>query len=216
MFKQWRRRRAIERVRPGNGRPLKRFRWWQPLSRSLLYLPPDEAAGRPAVYAVDVHHLRSETENGDIGAHLYRDGWQYARAVLPAVFLIEGGAIEVAATTFGLRRCHYVTDDGTEQQLVPDPRSGEGRRARLDREHPVLSRGIGAFSVILLLGSLLLALPQLAESLSRIPPVAERWGTFTSPLDLPGWSTITLGISAAVASTERALRLRYRSWLDEG
>ncbi|MBE1489259.1 hypothetical protein [Plantactinospora soyae] len=216
MFKQWRRRRAIQRVRPGDGLPLKRFRWWQPLIRSLFYLPSDEGAGRSAVYAVDVHHLRSETENGNIGAHLYRDGRRQARAELPTIFTVEGGTIEVIATTFGLRRCHYVTDEGAEQQLVPDPRSGEGRRARLDREHPVLSRWISAFSLIVLLGALLLTLPQLAESLSRIPPVAERWGTFTSPLDLPLWSTIVLAVSAGIASTERAMRLRYRAWLDEG
>ncbi|WP_430789275.1 hypothetical protein [Actinoplanes sp. G11-F43] len=214
MFKQWRRRRAIERVRAGNGRPLKRFRWWQPLSRSLMYLPAD-APGRPAEYAVDVRHMRSENDMGETGAHLYRDGYQYARSVVPAVFPIEGGAIEVATTTFGLRRCHYVADDGTERQLVPDPRSGEGRRARLDRDHPVLSRWIGVVSVILLLVALLLGLPALVESLSRIPPVAERWGTFTSPLDLPVWSTVVIGLVAAVASTERALRLRYSAWLDE-
>ncbi|GLZ00469.1 hypothetical protein [Actinoplanes sp. NBRC 103695] len=66
----------------------------------------------------------------------------------------------------------------------------------------------------LLLGSLLLGIPQLVESLSRIPPVAERWGTFTAPLDLPAWSTIGFAIIAANVSTERALRLRYNAWLD--
>jgi hypothetical protein len=212
MFNQWRRRRAIRRVRPGDGRPLKRFRWWQVLTRSLLYLPP--GPGRSVAYAVDVRHLRSENEGGDTGAHLYRDGRLQARSVLPAVFTVEGGTIEVAATAFGLRRCHYVSADGAEQQLVPDPRSAEGRRARLDREHRVLSRWIGAISLVLLVGSLLLGIPQLIESLSRIPPVAERWGTFTSPLDLPAWSTIGFGIIAAIASTERALRLRYNALLD--
>ncbi|MBL7261606.1 hypothetical protein JKJ07_45740 [Actinoplanes sp. LDG1-01] len=215
MFDQWRRRRAIQRVRPGDGRPLKRFRWWQLLTRSLFYLPPDAGAGRPAEYAVDVHHMRSENEGGDIGAHLYRDGRRQARSVLPAIFTVEGGEIQVAATTFGLRRCHFVTGDGSERQLVPDPRSGEGRRARLDRERPLLSRAIGAFSLLVLLVAAILALPQLVESLSRIPPVADRWGVFTSPLRLPAWFNVGLAVVAAVASTERALRLRYNAWLDD-
>ncbi len=36
-------------------------------------------------------------------------------------------------------------------QLVPDQDSAEGRRERLDREHPVLSRWMGFFSLLLLL-----------------------------------------------------------------
>ncbi|MBU2667939.1 hypothetical protein KOI35_30950 [Actinoplanes bogorensis] len=213
MFDQWRRRRAIQRIKPGDGRPLKRFRWWQPLSRSLFFLPPDASAGRPMVYAVDVHHLKGN-DNGDTEAHLYRDGRRYERARLPAVFPIEGGAIEVVTSAFGVRRCHFVADDGPEQQLVPDPRSAEGRRARLDRERPALSRWIGALAIVLLVVPLLLGLPQTVESLSRIPPLAERLGVFESPIDLPVWANITLALSAAVGSTERALRLRYSSWLD--
>jgi catechol 2,3-dioxygenase-like lactoylglutathione lyase family enzyme len=105
------------------------------------------------VYAIDVHHLKSDA-NGDTEAHLYRDGARSARVRLPAVFPIEGGTIEVATSAFGVRRCHFVTTDGIEQQLVPDPRSGEGRRARLDRERPVLSRWIGVLTVSAVLGSM--------------------------------------------------------------
>ncbi|MFP5072481.1 hypothetical protein ACLFMI_22795 [Pseudonocardia nantongensis] len=36
---------------------------------------------------------------------------------------------------------------------------------------------------------------------------------FESPVQLPLWLNIALGVGAAVGSTERALRLRY-SWLD--
>ena len=89
MFDRWRRSRAVRRIKPGDGRPLRRFRWWQLLTRSLFYLPADDRSGRPVVHAVDVNHLRSDA-NGDTEAHLYRDGRRYARARLPAVFPIEG------------------------------------------------------------------------------------------------------------------------------
>ena len=213
MFEQWRRRRAIQRIKPGDGRALKRFRWWQTLSRSLFSLPADSGAGRPVEYAVDVNHLKSN-DNGDIEAHLYRDGRRFERARMPAVFPIEGGAIEVQTSAFGVRRCHFVADDGTEQQLVPDPRSAEGRRARLDRDRPVLSRWIGVVALVLIVVPLILGLPQTVESISRFPPLAERFGVFDSPIDTSAWFNTALAVSATVGSTERALRLRYSRWLD--
>jgi len=213
MFDEWRRQRAVQRIKPGDGRALKSFRWWQPLTRSLFRLSADVGAGRTAVYAVDVNHLKSD-DNGDTEAHLYRDGLRYARVRLPAFFPIEGGTIEVAASAFGIKRCHFVADDGTEQQLVPDPRSAEGRRARLDREHPLLSHWIGGLAIVLILVPVLLGLPQTVESISRFPPLAERFGVFDSPFDASAWFNVALGISATVGGTERALRLRYNRWLD--
>jgi hypothetical protein len=213
MFDQWRRRRAVRRIKPGDGRALKRFRWWHLLTRSLFFLPGDPASGRPAVYAVDVNHLRSDS-NGDTEAHLYRDGRQVARARLPAVFPVEGGEIEVETSAFGIRRCHYVSPGRADQQLVPDARSAEGRRARLDRRHPALSRWIGLISLVLVVVPLLFAVPQTLEAISRFPPLAERFGIFESPVEARGWLTVALTISAVVGSTERALRLRYNRWLD--
>ncbi|MEU1607013.1 hypothetical protein [Micromonospora matsumotoense] len=167
MFDVWRRRRAIQRIKPG-----------------------------------------------DTEAHLYRAGRRYERARLPAVFPIEGGAIEVQMSAFGIRRCHFVADDGTEQQLVPDPRSAEGRRARLERERPGLSRVIARVSLVLILVPLILGLPQTVESISRFPPLTERFGVFDSPFDASAWLNIALAISATVGSTEHALRLKYNRWLD--
>lgn len=209
----WRMRRAARRVRPGDGRPLQRFRWWQHLSRSLLYLTLVRPDGGQVTYAVEVRHM--EGEDGDGRAHLYVDGLRQASSKLPAAFPVEGGVIEVVKTNFGLRRCHYVADDGSEQQLVPDPSSAEGRRARLDRENPGLSRLISAVSVVVLIVSVLLLVPQLVEVAFRVPPVAERFGTFTSPVMLPAWLNIGLTLAAAAASTERAQRLRYH-WLLDG
>jgi hypothetical protein len=213
LFDEWRKRRAIQRIKPGDGRALKRFRWWQLLTRSLFFLPADGGSGRPVTYAVDVNHLKSN-DNGDTEAHLYRDGLHHARVRLPAVFPVEGGAIEVVTSSFGVRRCHFVSTGRADQQLVPDPRSAEGRRARLDRERPVLSRWIGVVSVVLVVVPLLFALPQTLEAISRFPPLTERFGVFESPVQAPAWFNVALTISAVVGSTERALRLRYNSWLD--
>lgn len=124
MLEDVRRRRAAKRVKPGDGRPLTPFRWWQQLSRSLFHLHLAGADGRRTVYAVDVR--TTGDENGYVRAELYRDGRHHATSKVPAAFRVEGGVIEVAATQFGLKRCHYVTPDGLEQQLVrtPDPPRG--------------------------------------------------------------------------------------------
>ncbi|MFX4273611.1 hypothetical protein ACQBAR_04250 [Propionibacteriaceae bacterium Y1685] len=191
---------------------MQRFRWWQVPGRALFHLRLIGVDGELTEYAVDLRHWGNQS-SGETKAHLYREGRHHAQSTIPAAFGVEGGTIEVSMSNFGMKRCHYVTDGGVERQLIPDPRSAEGRRARLDRNHPSLSRGIGAVAVIMLLiGVVLLAL-QLAEPISQIPPVAERIGPWESPLHLPLWLNITLGVGAALASMERALRLRF-SWLD--
>ena len=212
MWDEWKADRAAKRIRPGDGRPLKRFRWWQLFGRSVFHLPAD--TGRPAVYSIDVTHA-GDKDTGEVMAKLYRDGTHVATSKVPARFPVEGGTIEVAASTVGLKRAHFVTPDGAERQLVPDSASAEGRRARLTREHPAASRALGAVSIFfLVIGVALLAL-QLLESLSAVPPVAESIGVFVSPVHLPVWLNIALGIAAALGSTERALRLRYH-WLLDG
>ncbi|WP_024804275.1 hypothetical protein [Nocardia sp. BMG51109] len=214
MFEERRRRRAAQRVKGGDGRALERFRWWQLPGRALFHLGPQRGDGRQWAYAVDVRHWQNQG-SGDVKAHLYLDGRHHAESKLPALFPVEGGAIEVAMSGFGIKRCHYVGVDGTERQLVPDPRSAEGRRANLDRKHPVVSRSIGFVSlVMLLIGAALLAV-QIIEPVSAIPPIAESIGSFRSPISLPVWLNIALGLAAALGSTERALRLRY-NWLLDG
>lgn len=216
MLKDWRRRRAIQRVKPGDGQQLKRFRWWQMLlGRALLHLELPGDDGRRVVYSVDVRH-QGDRRDGVVRAQLYRDGRQHAVSTVPAVFPVEGGAIEVATTAVGVRRCHHVAADGTERRLVPDPKSAEGRRARLERDHPSVSRLVGVVSVVVLVVGVGLNLLQILEPISRIPPVAENLGVFVSPIHLPLWLNITLGLGAALASTERALRLRYHWLLDAG
>jgi hypothetical protein len=165
------------------------------------------------VYAIDVPH-RAHLDSGKVRAHLYRDGRHHAESKLPAAFAVEGGTIEVALSAYGIKRCHYVTSTGVEHPLTPDPMSAEGRRARLDREHPALSRSISVLSVMTLLSGVGLNLLQVAAPVSRIPVIADSIGSFESPVHLPPWLNLTLALAALLASTERALRLRYHPLLD--
>ncbi|MEW2567160.1 hypothetical protein [Streptomyces sp. NPDC047070] len=213
MFKEMRSRRAARRITPGDGRPLKRFRWWQLPYRSLFYLPLPDGAGGKTVYAVDVKRGQDQTSS-KAKADLYLDGRHHARSRLPAAFPVPGGTVEVRLSNFGLRRCHYVTGEGTERLLVPDRDSAEGRRAHLDRAHPALSRWIGAISLAVLVVALVLLVTQLAQQITEVPAVAERVGAFTAPVRLPAWGNVVLTVVTLAASTERALRLRYSRLLD--
>ncbi|ARX81480.1 hypothetical protein SMD44_00878 [Streptomyces alboflavus] len=215
MIKEWRRRRAARRVRPGDGRPLRPFRWWQLLSRALFYLRLTHDDGRQVVYAIDVMHGRTDG-SGVVHAHLYVDGRQHARSGLPAAFPVHGGTVEVSTSAFGLGRCHYVTTEGAEHPLVPDRDSAEGRRAYVDRAHPELSRWVGHVSSAVLVVALLLLASQLGEQLTRPEEIARHVGAFTSPVDLSAWGNVLVGLGATAASTERALRLRHHWLLDGG
>ncbi|MDG4857653.1 hypothetical protein P8605_05685 [Streptomyces sp. T-3] len=52
-WKQWA---ASKRLKPGNGRELQRFRWWQLPLRSLFWLRLPGAGGHACLHAVDVRH----------------------------------------------------------------------------------------------------------------------------------------------------------------
>lgn len=215
MPSNWKRRRAARRLKPGDGHSLPRFRWWQPFSRTLFHLELSGEDGLPETWSVDVR-LWGDKDDGEVRARLYRDGRHHATSKLPAEFPVTGGTIEVAASSFGLRRCHYVRDDGAERQLEPDPASAEGRRARLERDRPGTSRAIGLVSWVVLAVALVLGVPQIMAEVSQIPPVAENVGTFTSPIQLPAALNVGLVVATLLASTERALRLRYHWLLDGG
>ena len=207
MFKDWRRKRKIGKVKPGDGRPLKPYRWWQPLSRSVFYLRLATPDGASHVYAVDVDYF-----GWDDAAFMYTDGVQSAKSELPAAFPVPGGVVEVATSSVGLSRMHFVPDDGEVRVLQPDPRSAEGLRARFGARFPRWSRSIGWIAVAVLLVGLVVAVPQAIEMLTGIEWVAERFGTFTSPITLPAWANTTLFIAGIAAALERALTLRSH-WL---
>ena len=213
MFQHWRRRRAVRRVEPGDGRELQRFRWWQLLGRSVFHLEHRGARGEPRRYSVDVRHWGNQS-SGEVKAQLYESGIQVAVGKIPIAFPVEGGVIEVAMSGAGMKRCHYAADDGSERQLTPDARSAEGRRARFEHNHPHLSRAIGVTSILVLVVGVALLIQQIVVPLSEIPPVVERFGRIQPLLELPLWLNIALALAAGIASTERALRLRHHWFLD--
>ncbi|MER5277196.1 hypothetical protein ABT025_15740 [Streptomyces sp. NPDC002809] len=209
-MKQWA---ASRRLKPGDGRELQRFRWWQLPVRSLFWLRLPGDGGQERLHAVDVRHW-ARLDNSRIRAHLFLDGRHVAESKLPALFPVDGGLIEVAMSGYGVKRCHYRPWGGQPSQLTPDPASAEGRRARFGARHPGLSRAVAIGSALLLVIGVGLNLLQLAEPVSHIPPVTQRVGTFVSPIHLPIWLNLALGGGAVLASMERALRLRYSSLLD--
>ena len=215
MLDQWKKSRAVRKLEPGDGSALAPFRWWNLISgRKLFFLHLATGDGRVIHYAVDVR--MSGKLAGDFGkAHLFRDGTHAAAGPLPAFLPVEGGTIEVAISEAGLKRMHFVGDDGRVQQLVAEPRSAIGRRLRFDRRHPVLGRWIGALSIVALIIGIGLNVLQLLEPISEFPPIVENFGRFESPIHLPLWINIGLGFAAAMGSWERALRLRHH-WLLDG
>ncbi|MEU2915495.1 hypothetical protein ACWCQ0_21985 [Streptomyces massasporeus] len=66
----------------------------------------------------------------------------------------------------------------------------------------------------MLVAALALLVPQLVGPLTQVEAVARHVGTFTSPVRLPTWLNIAIGLGTPAASTERALRLRYSRLLD--
>ncbi|WP_203289269.1 hypothetical protein [Metabacillus sp. cB07] len=215
MFKNKRRLLATRRVKSGNGRSLKAFRWWQMFSRSVFFLRLKNTVDQQTVFAVEVSYIQQFfSDNGKGKANLYLNGKHYAESKLPAVFKIDGGWIEVKSSVFGMRRCHFVTDDGAVFQLEPDARSAEGRRYRLDRDHPMLSRFVSAISLMMIIIPTVIAIPQVVDTITHIPFVAERFGVFHSPITLSPWLNLMLGFSAVLGSVERATRLKWNALLD--
>lgn len=211
MFRRWRRRQVSKKVKEGDGSPLLPFRFWQLLHRSLFTI--EHPTGHPHddvpvhTYAIDVNLFDDESR-----ALLYRDGTQYAVSTMPAAFPVSGGFIEVAATMFGMKRIHLVLDSGEEQQLRPAPRTAEHGRAVFGQRFPRTSRLIAGTAIAVLLIGLAVGVPQLIEQLSQIPPIADRFGTFSAPFSPPVWVNTTLLVGGVAAAFERALTLRNH-WL---
>jgi hypothetical protein len=222
VVKKLRRRWQLGKVRPGDGSALAEYRLWQLFARSLFFLELAAPAGNNHhAYAVDVRYLadaKTKKQHHDaIGkspAALYRDGVQVYRSNLPAAFPVPGGVIEVATSAFGLKRMHFVSEDGSEHTLRPHRRSQEGLRARFGQRFPRTSAVVGAVSLVILLTVLAGGLLHGIEALTRIPVVAGHIGTFTSPIRLPTWANITMTIAGVLSAVERALRLRYNRLID--
>lgn len=207
LFKSKRREKAIKKVKDGDGRALKPFRFYEIFYRSLFYIKLREDDGELHTYAVHVNYF-DENEAID----LYRDGKHHAKATTPAVFPVPGGVIEAATTTYGLKRIHYITEAEKEYVLSPDRRSAEGLRMRFDAKFPGISSIIGKLAIFILVVSIMLGLPQLASLISQLPMIEQWWGSFESPIILPSWLNTTLLVGGTIAAIERALTLKNH-WL---
>ncbi|GAC68426.1 hypothetical protein [Gordonia soli] len=194
---------ADRRLKPGDGHPLPPYRWWNMFSRTRFHTHLHDGD-----YTVSVDY----TDDSGSMAHLYRDGRHHARSRLPAMFPVGSGVIEVKASGHGLRRMHFVGDDGSERVLTPDPRSAEGRRRRLAERAPALSSAIGFLAAAILLIALPWGLMQLADTLTHIEAIRTYVEPFTPPITLPTWAHVTMVVALLVAGTERALMLRHH-WL---
>lgn len=206
MYRNWRRKRQKNKVKPGDGRPLKDYRWWHIFTRSLFYIRIVDEDGSSDVYLVDVNYF-AEDEFAD----LYRNGKHIARTILPGVFSVPGGEIEVDTTLYGLKRMHYVTEH-EERMLSPHPLSLEGLRLQFDKKFPRASKTVAVTAVIVLLTSIVLGLPQLLEFITGIPFIEEKIGQFDSPITLPEWLNTILFVAGIFAAFERAITLRNH-WL---
>lgn len=204
---------STQAFRSGDGHLLPGYHWWQGFSRSLFHLQIVGQGGEPETWSIDIRP--GGDADGEVRARLYRNGVNKAVSLVPARFALPDGTIEVEVSGFGLKRCHYVRHDGSEQQLVPDPVSAEGRRARLEASNPALSRALGFISVSILVVAVVLGVPQIIEQIMLLPPIAENIGTLSSPFHLPAAANTALFVATVAASTERALRLRY-NWLLDG
>lgn len=191
----------MAKEKPGDGSKLKPVAAWQFIWRSVLGI--DYGGTR---WDIDVDFF-----DWNERVYLYRDGHQDRIQRGTSTFHLDDHArIEVAWSTYGLRRAHLVHPDGHPQQLIPARGTAERWRADLDRDHPDLSRWIGIVSWTVLVIALVLQLPQLVALIG----VATGWFEFTSPISLPGRINSALGTAAIVAGIERALRLRHHWLLD--
>jgi hypothetical protein len=221
MVNKLKRRWQLAKVRAGDGSPLRDYRLWQLFARSLFFLELADHDGISHTYAVDVRYLadaktRKQHDNGEgkAPAALYRNGVQMSRSNVPTAFPVPGGVIEVATTAFGLKRMHFVSETGAERALRPHPRSQEGLRARFGQRFPRASALIGAAAVVILVVALVVNLLQGVEVLTHSPVMAEKVGTFTSPIHPPTWANATLIVAGTLSALERATRLRHNRFLD--
>ncbi|MFB9659786.1 hypothetical protein ACFQS3_08460 [Glycomyces mayteni] len=190
---------------PAASRRLRPVRRLDVLHRSLHEI---DLGDGPVRYAVEVDTGRDWT------AVLYADGAFVAEADLPARFPVPGGVIEADHGLYGVSRMHFVGADGGERRLAPARGTLEDLRGRFGRRHPRASRAIGAAAVAVLLVNLVLAAPQALELVSEVPRIAERFGTFESPVDLPWWLNASLYAAGAAAATERVLTFRRNRIVD--
>ncbi|MFD2830406.1 hypothetical protein [Corticicoccus populi] len=208
LIKKKRRDMHLRKIKEGDGHPLKPYRLWHNLTRSLFHLQIEDNTQEVIDYSVEYRYFVSEPQ-----AELYRNGRHTAYSKLPATFPVSGGVIEVASGSYGIKRMHYVKENGDSQMLQPDHRSIRGLRVGIEEDFPVFSKLIGIISIILLIIVFILGLPQIIEQISQIPWVAENIGVFNSPFNFSIWENLIIAGIGALAGMERTLIFRNQRLL---
>ncbi|MFS0786666.1 hypothetical protein ABC345_09840 [Shouchella sp. 1P09AA] len=206
-FRQQKRRLAIKKVKAGDGHTLKPYRLWHIFTHSLFHITITKENNEQVHYA-----LKSRYFADDSSVDLYHGKTHVAYSTLPASIPIENGILEVKSGGSGINQIRYRTDEAETFSIYPDKRSVRGWRLGLHRHFPVISNCLGLLAILVLLASLALGLPQIVEQISEIPWIAEHIGTFQSPINLPVWLNVAIGLATGFAATERALMLRSH-WL---
>ncbi|MFB4211495.1 hypothetical protein ACE1TH_06195 [Shouchella sp. JSM 1781072] len=206
-FRQQKRRLAIKKVKAGDGHTLKPYRLWHIFTHSLFHITITKENNEQVHYA-----LKSRYFADDSSVDLYHGKTHVAYSTLPASIPIENGILEVKSGGSGINQIRYRTDKAETFSIYPDKRSVRGWRLGMHRHFPVISNCLGLLAILVLLASLALGLPQIVEQISEIPWIAEHIGTFQSPINLPVWLNVAIGLATGFAATERALMLRSH-WL---
>ena len=206
-IRRWRQRSKMKKVKEGDGHPLKPYRLWHIFTRSLFHIEIINDMNEKTTYAINCKYFVEEPR-----ADLYHNGKHIAYSKLPATFPVENGFIEVEHGGYGVNRIHYAADKEEAFSIYPDKRSIRGLRMWMDKRFPRISRLMGIIAIIVLLVSIALSLPQLIDTITKIPWITENIGRFESPIAFPIWANIAIFVAAAIAGVERTLMLR-KHWL---
>lgn len=186
---------------PGDGSALRPVKRWHFIWRTVMGI---EHAGHQ--WDIDVDFF-----DWDERVYLYQDGLQARVQRGTSTFdLPDSASIEVAWSTYGLRRAHLVKADGSQHQLTPIQGTAEHWRAELAQNHPRLSRWMDISSWIILAIVFALEIPQALAAIAEFT----QWYQFMSFVTLPAWLNSLITVAGVVAGLERALRLRYHWLLD--
>jgi hypothetical protein len=106
-------------------------------------------------------------------------------------------------------------ESSAPQPLRPVRGTAEAWRTRLDQDHPSASRIVAGISLAVLIGMLLMELPQLINLIGNLAPLVALPRLEIPAVALPGWLNVIILIIAGAAATERGLSMKHNPLLDD-